>query len=447
LKDFTEGNITKSIFFFAVPMLISNVFHQLYNLIDSAIVGKFIGTEALAAVGASFPVIFVIISLLLGVAMGINIIVSQYFGAKEYKNVSKAITTFYIFIVIAAIIMSAIGIYFSRDIFELLKLPEEVMDDALTYLKIYLGGMVFSFLFYGTNAILRGLGDAKTPLYFVIMSTLLNIALDLIFVLVLGWGIAGVAWATVISQAVTVVIAIFYVYKREELFDLRRKSIVFDWEIFYKSIRIGLPSGLQQSFVALGMIAIIRIVNDFGTTTLAAYNAAGRLDAFASMPAMAIASALGTFVGQNIGANKIERVRVGYISTMIFTSLIAVSVTIVMFFFGKSLMGIFTNDQEVIEIGYSYLVIVSSFYVFFAIMFTNNGVLRGAGDTVIPMFITLIALWLLRIPLSYTLSRPWTNLGSDGIWWGIPIAWGFGAIASYVYYRSGRWKTKKVTSN
>lgn len=427
-------------------MLISNIFHQLYNLIDSAIVGKFIGTEALAAVGASFPVIFVLISLLLGVAMGINIVVSQYFGAKEYENVSRSITTFYIFIVFAAILMSMVGIYFSRDIFEVLKLPEEVMDEAVVYLNIYLGGMVFAFLFYGTNAILRGLGDSKTPLYFVIASTILNIILDLLFVLQLDWGIKGVAWATVISQAVVALTAIFYVYKKEELFDLKRSSIIFDKSIFIKSIRIGLPTGLQQSFVALGMIAIIRIVNDFGTETLAAFNAAGRLDAFASMPAMAVASALGTFVGQNVGANKLHRVKQGYKSTLLLTSGIAILVSAIMIIFGKTLLGLFTNDQEVIEIGFSYLLIVSSFYVFFAIMFTNNGVLRGAGDTLIPMFITLIALWALRIPLSWFLSRDWSELGSDGIWWGIPIAWGFGALASYIYYKTGRWKNKKVTS-
>ena len=337
MKDFTTGKVTKSIFLFALPMLISNIFHQLYNLIDSAIVGKFIGTEALAAVGASFPVIFVLISLLLGVAMGINIVVSQYFGAKEYENVSRSITTFYIFIVFAAILMSMIGIYFSRDIFEVLKLPEEVMDEAVVYLNIYLGGMVFAFLFYGTNAILRGLGDSKTPLYFVIASTILNIILDLLFVLQLDWGIKGVAWATVISQAVVALTAIFYVYKKEELFDLKRSSIIFDKSIFVKSIRIGLPTGLQQSFVALGMIAIIRIVNDFGTETLAAFNAAGRLDAFASMPAMAVASALGTFVGQNVGANKLHRVKQGYKSTLLLTSGIAILVSAIMIIFGKSI--------------------------------------------------------------------------------------------------------------
>ncbi len=443
-KDLTIGKESRQIILFALPILAATIFQQLYNVVDSIVVGNVLGKGALAAVGASFPVIFVLISLLLGISNGITVVVSQYYGAKQYDNVIKTINTFYVFIFIASILMSGLGIYFSRDIFLALKLPHEIIDQAVDYLQIYLGGMIFMFGFYGTNAILRGMGDSRTPLYFTIFSTLLNVALDLIFVMVFHWGIKGVAYASVIAQGIAFLGITIYINRGDSLIHFSRKNLVFDWEIFLKSLRIGLPTGLQQSFVALGLIAIMRIVNDFGTDTIAAFTAASRLDSFASMPAMAFSSALATFVGQNVGANKIERVRRGFHVTLFISSFFSIMVSLVMYFFGQQLIGMFTNDPIVISIGYSYLVIVSSFYVIFSGMFTIHGLLRGAGDTIVLMFITLFALWILRIPLSYYLSRPDIGLGSDGIWWGIPIGWSFGLTASYIYYKTGRWKTKGV---
>lgn len=443
-RDLTVGKEGKQILLFALPVLVATVFQQLYNVVDSIIVGNYIGKEALASVGASFPVIFVTISLIMGISTGISVVISQYFGAKQFDNVVKAINTFYAFVFGASIVISAFGVYFARDIFVALKLPDAILNDATDYLQIYLGGLILMFGFYGTNAVLRGMGDSKTPLYFTIFSTLLNVILDLVFVLVFNWGIKGVAYASVVAQGVSFFMATFFINKGDSLIHFSIKGFKFDYEIFMKSLRIGLPTGLQQSFVAIGMIAIMRIVNDFGTDAIAAYTAASRLDAFASMPAMAFASALATFVGQNIGANKIERIRKGYITTIAVTSVFSVVVSILIYFFGKELIMLFSIDQAVIDIGYSYLVIVSSFYVLFTAMFTTQGLLRGAGDTLIPMFFTLIALWLLRIPLSYFLSRPSVGLGTDGIWWGIPIAWCFGFIASFIYYKTGRWKTKSV---
>ncbi len=443
-RDLTQGKEGKQILLFALPVLAATVFQQLYNVVDSIIVGNYIGKEALAAVGASFPVIFVMISLLIGISTGISVVISQFYGAKQYDNVVKAINTFYVFVFASSIVFSILGVYFARDIFLLLKLPHELLEDATIYLQIYLGGLIVMFGFYGTNAILRGMGDSKTPLYFTIISTILNIVLDLVFVLVFGWGIKGVAIASVVAQGISFIVATIYINRGNSLIQFSFKNISFDYDIFIKSLKIGLPTGLQHSFVALGMIAIMRIVNDFGTDTIAAFTAASRLDAFASMPGMAFATALSTFVGQNIGANKIDRVRKGYLVTVGISSVISIIVSIVMYFFGRQLIMMFTSDPSVIEIGYDYLVIVSSFYVLFSAMFATQGLLRGAGDTLIPMFITLIALWLLRIPLSYYLSRPDLGLGAKGIWWGIPIAWGFGVTASFIYYKMGYWKKKSV---
>ncbi len=443
-RDLTVGKESKQIILFALPILAASIFQQLYNVVDSIIVGNVLGKGALAAVGASFPVIFVLVSLLLGVSSGITVVVSQYFGAKQYAKVVKAINTFYVFIFSASLLMSGLGIYFSREIFIMLELPAEILNDATDYLQIYLGGMIFMFGFYGTNAVMRGMGDSRTPLYFTIFSTILNIGLDLLFVMVFNLGIKGVAYASVLAQAIAFVAITFQINSGSSLIHFSRKNLSFDWSIFVQSLRIGLPTGVQQSTVAIGMLAINWIVNPFGTDTIAGFTAASRLDSFASMPAMAFSTALATFVGQNIGANKIERVRKGFRVTLLISSSFSIMVSIIMYFFGSNLIGIFTNDPAVIEVGYSYLVIVSSFYVIFSSMFTVHGLLRGAGDTLIIMFITIFALWVLRIPLSYYLSRPALGLGSDGIWWGIPIGWSFGFIASFIYYKTGRWKTKGV---
>ena len=446
-RDLTVGKESKQIIMFALPILAAQILQQLYSVSDSIIVGKILGKGALASVGASFPVIFALVALLLGVSSGITVVVSQYFGAKQYDKVVKAINTFYVFIFLASILMSGLGIYFSRDIFIALELPSEILDEATDYLQIYLGGLIFMFGFYSTNAIMRGMGDSRTPLYFTLFSTILNIGLDLLFVMVFNLGIKGVAYASVLAQAIAFFAITIQINKSNSLIHFSRKNLSFDWTIFMESLRIGLPTGLQQFVVAIGMIAINWIVNPFGTDTIAGFTAARSLDAFASMPAMAFSTALATFVGQNIGANKIERVRKGFRVTLLISSSFSIIVSIIMYFFGSHLISIFSSDPEVIKVGYSYLVIVSSFYVIFSAMFTVHGLLRGAGDTIVIMFITIFALWILRIPLSYYLSRPDFGLGSDGIWWGIPIGWSFGFIASFIYYKTGRWKTKGVVKH
>ena len=443
MKDLTTGKEFKLILMFAMPMLIGNVFQQLYNIVDSAIVGNYIGKQALAAVGASFPLIFLLISLIIGLTIGSTIIISQYFGAKQFDNVRKAVDTINIVLLITAIITAAIGIIFSEEIFILIDLPEDIIPYATEYLQIFLLGLPFMFGFQGISAVLRGVGDAKTPLYFLIISTLLNVALDLIFVLVLKFGIAGVAWATIISQAVALLSAIIWVRKNKML-NFRVKAIVFDFEIFKKSAKIGLPSGLQQTFVALGLMAVLGIVNQFGTDVVAAYAAAMRIDSLAMLPAMVFSTALSAFVGQNIGANKLERVKKGLYSTLIMTIITSVIITGFIVLYGNYMMSLFTNDTEVIRIGMEYLVIVSSFYVIFAIMFTINGVMRGAGDTIVPMFITLIALWGVRIPVAYLFS---SRIGEKGIWWSMPLAWFIGMVLTFIYYKTNRWKKKSIISN
>ncbi len=441
MKDLSSGNTARVIVIFALPMLAGNVFQQLYNVVDSVIVGNYLGKEALSAVGASFPVMFALISLVIGIATGSTTVISQYFGAKNYEKVKIAIDTMYVVIFLASIVITFIGIYFSEAIFRLIHLPETIIPEATVYLKIILSGALLMFGLNGTNGILRGLGDSKTPLYFLIFSTILNIILDILFVVVFKSGIEGVAYATILASGITFLLAVLYLNKYHELIHFSIQNFRFDKDIFLKSLKIGLPTGLQNMVVAIGMVAIYRIVNQFNTDVIAAYSVAGRIDSFAIMPAMNFAMALTTFTGQNIGAGKLQRVREGLKATILLTAAISVFFSFVSIFFGQYLMSIFTPDYHVQVIGYRYLIIVSSFYVVFSTMFSFTAVFRGAGDTLVPMFITLFALWFIRIPFSWFLSQ---KIGETGIWWGIPIAWGFGLSFSFIYYLTGRWKNKAV---
>jgi len=442
LKDLTTGKVGRSIFYFALPMLIGNVFQQFYQIVDSMVVGHYIGKSALAAVGASFPLIFLLVSLIIGVGSGFTVIISQYFGAKDMDKVKRSIDTMYYVIFFAAITLTIVGLLVGGRILELTKLPSDVLPEAKLFFNIFMGGSIFLFGFNGTAAMLRGLGDSKTPLYFLAASLIINIILDLIFVIGFHWGVAGVAYATVISEALAFSATVIYMNRYHEIIKFSIKKLpVFNTEIFWQSVRIGLPSGFQQTFVALGMIALYSIVNRHGTSVIAAYSVAGRIDSLATLPAMNFAMALSAFVGQNMGANRPDRVKKGLKATFMMSLCVSVFFTFVSMVFGKELMTLFSHEKEVVETGAQYLFIVGAFYSVFSTMFILGGTIRGAGDTLVSMFITLIALWVVRVPVSYFLSE---YIGVTGIWWGIPAGWIVGVTISFLYYLSGRWKNKAV---
>jgi putative MATE family efflux protein len=441
MQDLTTGSERKLILKFAAPMLLGNVFQQLFSVVDSIVVGKFIGKQALAAVGASFPVIFIMVSLIIGLVMGTTVVISQYFGAKDFVKVRRAIDTMYIYTTLAGLLTTIIGLIISEPLLRMLDLPEEVMPQALQYLRIYLSGNIIFFGYNGTSAVLRGLGDSKTPLYFLIIATLANIVLVILFVAVFHWGVAGAAYATLIANGIAYALAIFWLNRTHKLIRIAIGGLHFDRETFRQSIAIGLPTGIQQTLVALGALALLGIVNKFGTDVIAGYSVASRLDAIAVIPAMSFSQALSTFVGQNIGANKPERIKSGLIATVRMSGIVTIITTLVIIFSAHLLMMLFSNDPEVIRLGDQYLTIVSSFYIFFTLMFVYTGLMRGAGDTLIPMFISLLSLWLIRIPMAWILSR---KIGETGIWWSIPAGWFIGFLLSYLYYLSGRWKRKTI---
>lgn len=442
MRPLTEGNETKVIVLFALPMLAGNVFQQLYNTVDGIIVGQVVGKYALAAVGASFPIIFFMVSLVMGVTMGSSVMVAQYFGAKDFTRLKKTIDTTAAFQAVAAAAVTLVGVGLSAHILRAIRVPQEVFPQARSYLRIMFAGMTFTFGYNTIGAILRGLGDSKTPLYFLIIATVANILLDLLFVVRLGWGVEGAAWATVISQALSFLFGARYMARADTRYlNVNPRSMMLDRKVFATMLRIGLPSGVQHSLVSLGFIALTRIVAPFGADVMAGFTAASRLDSFAAMPAMNLSIALSMFVGQNLGAGKPQRVARGYFSCLAIAGAAALATTCAMVFWPEPLIRLFTPDPVVVRHGKQYLVIVSSFYVLFSSMFITGGVLRGAGDTIAQMLFTLTALWVVRIPAAAFLS---SRFGTVGIWWGIPAGWIVGLCLSVGYYRTGRWKRRVI---
>ncbi|MDR2814900.1 MAG: MATE family efflux transporter [Prevotellaceae bacterium] len=441
----TSGNVAKRIFYFAWPMLLGNVFQQLYNVVDSIVVGKYIGKEALAGMVASAQVAMVVVALAIGVGIGGTVVVAQYFGARDHKRVQQASDTVMLLMIFASLALGGVGILFSDNILNLIQLPEEAHRYARPYLNVYFGGLITIFGYNAASSILRGLGDSTTPLYALIIATVVNIALDLLFVLGLGWGTEAVAMATVIAQGASWLFIVAYVRRKDRLPSFNLLRAKFSFPIFRQAVRIGLPSGFQQTFVAVGMAALFGVINTFGVDVAAGYGAATRIDMFAMLPAMNFAAALSTFTGQNLGAGKLQRVRKGLRSTLVMSGAVCIAISLLIVALRRPLIGLFTDaaNEAVISVGAQYLAIVCSFYVVFSSMFVLNGLHRGAGASLVPMLTTLLSLWVVRIPVAYLLSRS-ERLGYLGTFWAVPIAWGIGLTLAVAYYLSGWWKGKAV---
>lgn len=440
-NDLTRGPVWKVIVRFALPLLVGNLLQQLYNVTDSIIVGQFLGKQALAAVSASFFIYYFIISLVIGVGSGTSVVVSQFFGARQYDKVQKAFSSFFIFMLVAGVILSIAGIIFAEPIFRLTNTPKEVIPDAVAYFRIYIGGTFLFVTFNSIISILRGVGESIRPMLFIFVTTLLNIALDLLFIIVFKWGIEGAARATVIAQAIGMCLALGYVNNTHPLLSIKKKDMLFDGKLFVASLKIGLPTSIQQCAIALGLIALLGIVNSFGTNTLTAYGAAGKIDTIITQAILTLSGALAAFCGQNIGAGRLDRVKKGVRFTMATNVTFGILAFLAVYFFGGEMMLAFTNDPDVVAIGKEYLLIVGGFFMVHGALNVYNGALRGAGDTFFPMIISLVCLWLIRIPLAYHLSA-W--LGRSGIWWAIGISIGIGLIVTFIYYKIGFWKRRCV---
>ncbi len=439
--DLTKGTTWKVIVRFALPLLIGNILQQLYNVTDSVIVGQLLGKEALAAVSASFFIYYFIVSFVIGIGSGTSVVISQFFGAGEYDKVQRAFSSFFIFMLVAGVALSIAGIIFAEPIFRLTNTPEEVIPGAVAYFRIYIGGTFLFVTFSSIISILRGVGESFRPMIFIFITTVLNVALDLLFIAVFGWGIEGAARATVIAQGIGMCVALGYVNNTHPLLSVKKKDLVFDRRLFREGLRIGLPTSVQQCAIALGLIALLGIVNSFGTDTLTAYGAAGKIDAIITQAILTLSGALAAFTGQNIGARRLDRVREGLRFTFGVNILFSAVTFAAVYFFGEDMMRAFTSDPSVIAIGREYLLIIGGFFVVHGGLNVFNGALRGAGDTLFTMTVSLVCLWIIRIPLAYRLSA-W--YGRQGIWWAIGISIAIGLLVTYIYYRTGLWKRKCV---
>lgn len=433
-----EGSPSKIILKFALPMLVGNILQQLYNMVDSIVVGNYVGKLALAAVGTGFPIIFMLSAMFIGLGLGATVLISQYIGAGDMSNVQKTAQTIYTAMIVGSIPISIIGIILSKPILLLINTPPDALHMANTYMRIIFLGMIGSFGYNVNAGILQGFGDSKSSLLFLAIATVINIVLDLLFVLVFHWDVAGVAIATIIAQACSWIFGIFYMKKKYEVLNFPVFKFRFDKAIFKKIVKIGLPTGIQQTLFSIGIMSMQSLVNSYGSDFIAGFNAANKIDTFAFMPVQSFSNAITTFTGQNIGAKRMDRVHQGMKAGMIMSIIVCI-VCLLVIPFGPYLLGLFNSDSAVIESGMIYLNNVMPFYPILAILFMLNGVIRGAGETIIPMVGTIASLWLGRIPSAYFIAD---KFGKEYIFISYAIGWGFAMIISGIYYMSGRWKTK-----
>ena len=439
--DLTQGKVWKTILVFVFPLLIGNLLQQMYYLVDSIIVGHFLGKEALAAVSASFFFYYFIISLVIGIGSGITVVISQYYGAKKYEKVQSAFSSSLIFTLLIGIFLTVAGVLFSELLFRLTGTPEEVIPGAVRYFRIFIGGTVIYILLNSLLSVFRGMGDSTRPMIFIFITSLLNVALDILFIIVFKWDLEGVAFATVLAQATGVAASLVYLHKRHPILSLKRKDLVFDRSLFMRGVKIGFPTSIQQCSLSIGLLALLAVVNQFGTDTLTAYGAAGKIDSLITQAILMLSSAISAFCGQNMGAGSVSRVHRGVRFAMLINVIFSLTVFSLIRFFGREMMMIFTSDETVIGIGNEYLLIVGAFFVLHGAMNVMNGAMRGAGDTLFAMITGVVTFWLIRIPLAYFLSE---QLGYNGIWWSIGISVTIGFLATTIYYLSGKWKRGQV---
>ena len=443
-RDLTTGAVWKVILRFSFPLLIGNLLQQFYNVTDSIIVGQFLGKQALAAVSASFFIYYFIISLVIGIGSGTSVVISQFFGAKNFNKVQKAFSSFFIFMLIAGTLLSITGIIFARPMFELTNTPKDVIPQAVSYFRIYVGGTFLFVTFNSIISILRGIGESIRPMLFILLTTILNILLDLIFIIVFQWGIEGAARATVIAQGIGMCAALGYINNKHPLLSIKKQDLLFDFQLFKEGLRIGLPSSVQQCAISLGLIALLGIVNNFGTDTLTAYGAAGKIDTIIIQAVLTLSGALAAFCGQNIGAQRLDRVRSGVGGGVLINVILSLITFTAIYLFGDKMMLAFTHDPEVIKIGREYLLIMGGFFIVHGGLNVLNGTLRGAGDTFFPMVVSITCLWLIRIPIAYWFSSMW---GRIGIWWAIGTSLCIGLLTTFIYYKLDFWKNKSALRN
>ncbi len=442
----TQGAQWRHILLFALPIMAGNLLQQLYNVADSIIVGNFVGQTALSAVGTCAPMTILFIAFAIGMSNGSAVIVAQYFGAQRREELRKAVSTALFLLVGLGLAISIIAITFARPLLAaVMGVPEPALSLAVVYYRLYSVGLVFQFAYNISAAILRAIGDSKATLYFLLVSAVTNVLLDLLFVGVFEWGVAGAAVATVIAQALSAVVSVSYMFKKHEILRLNRAELRFHKEMGFLALKLGIPASLQQCVVSFGHIAIQRVINSFGEGLMAAATVEIRLQQFITVPAIAFQAGMSTFTGQNVGAKKVERVPGGYHATLGMSAGICLVLSALAWIFAEPLVILFGVESAYIALAVEYVRFAACCYVLFALYQTTAGLLSGAGDVLVIALLTLGSLGVRTIAV-YIMAYL-TPIGQEAAWISMPISWGLALIISVLRYKFGPWKQKSVVKN
>jgi putative MATE family efflux protein len=442
VHDMTQGNEVSHLVKFALPMLIGNIFQQFYNMVDSIIVGNYVGRDALAAVGATGSLNFMFFSVCLGMSVGIGIVISQYFGAKREARVKRAIANAFYIVGAAAIIMSILAALFARPALQLMNTPASIIDDSVKYLRIITGGMIAVAAYNVIASILRALGDSRTPLIFLIVASIINVVLDLVFVLVFKLGVAGVAYATVISQGTAALGCAIFAFLKNPYFKLEAEHRKINWPIIAKCVKIGVPVTAQHSMISVSLIALQSVANGFGEIAVAAYTTTGRIEQLIQQPFNSLAAAMSTFAGQNMGANKLERVKKGYHKSILIVAVFSVIALLAAQFGGRAIMQVFVKDEEVVSLGANAIRFTSLMYFPLGMIYITRGLLNGTGDSFYSMINGVVEV-AGRVGFSFGLSAI-PAVGVWSVWASTGLTWLIAGIASVIRYKQGKWQNKSV---
>lgn len=433
----TEGNIIREIIVFSIPLLIGNLFQQLYNTVDSIVVGNFIGKEALAAVGSSNSLINLIVGLFVGISTGASVMISQYYGAKNKENIHKAVHTAMAVTLIGGVILIALGVLLSPTILQLMGTPEEVMKESVVYLRIFFWGSLFSAIYNMGAGILRGVGDSRRPLYFLCISSVVNIVLDLLFVVVFHMGVAGVAYATITAQGVSALLVLLTLTRDDDIYKLTWKDIKIHGRLLRQILTMGIPSGLQSAIISFSNVIVQSNINAFGADAIAGFSSYIKIDGFVMLPIMSFGMAAMTFTGQNLGAKKYDRVKKGAWKTLLLSVGYTLTATVLVLCFASQLLRIFSQDPVVNSYGRQVMYINMPAYILLAITQVLAGVFRGAGRSIsamVMMVSNMVGVRLLWIWIAGAIVPSFTT-----VMLGYGVSWATAALTTGLYAWKGNW--------
>lgn len=437
-----SGSIWKSILWFSLPLLVGNLFQQLYNTVDSYVVGNYVGKTALAAVGASSPIINMLIGFFMGIAAGAGVVIAQYYGARNDYDLKKTVHTSAALTLVLSVVITIIGLVFTEPMLRAVGIPSNIFGQSSLYLYIYFSGISFALIYNMGAGILRAVGDSKRPLYFLMIASVINVILDVLFVKFFNWGIAGAGFATLVAQAISAILVIIVLMRSEGGYRLEWKKIRFDMPILKRVIIIGLPTGFQQSIVSLSNVIVQSYVNGFGSSVVAGYSAGIRIDGFINLPLQSFNMAITTFVGQNIGAKQYHRVKKGIRTTMFMTMAVIGVCSLALYFFGEECIRLFNQDPEVVNAGRTMQIAFIPFYLMLPIVQIISGALRGAGKSSVPMYIMVLNFVIFR--QIYLMIA--TNIMNDIyiVYLGWPVTWITCALMFIIYYYKVNWLPKEI---